>query len=107
MAICGIMGGLGRVKKIVDGLRTFSRLDEAANASARISKENLEDHPVGRRRVPDRAQVILDLADDSPPIDCYPASLDQVFLNILMNASCLPTKASSSSRGQTAGTASS
>ncbi|MBL8134641.1 MAG: PAS domain-containing protein [Anaerolineae bacterium] len=79
------LGGLGRVKKIVDGLRTFSRLDEAERKLTDL-KENLESTVLlAGVELRGRVQILFDL-EDLAPIMCYPAALNQVFLNIIMNA---------------------
>ncbi len=77
--------GLGRVTRIVQALRTFSRLDEADLKIADL-RENLESTLVlARAELRDRVTVELDL-EGLPAIRCYPAELNQVFLNIIINA---------------------
>jgi two-component system, NtrC family, sensor kinase len=77
--------GLGRVTRIVQALRTFSRLDEADLKVADL-RENIESTLVlARAELRDRVTVELDL-EGLPEIRCYPAELNQVFLNIIINA---------------------
>ncbi len=77
--------GLKRVRGIVEALRTFSRLDEADLKIASL-KDNLESTLlIARLELQGRIKVILDL-DNLPEIRCYPAELNQVFLNIILNA---------------------
>ena len=77
--------GLRRVRAIVDGLRTFSRLDEAELKITNL-RENLESTLlIARAELQDRVEVALDL-DDLPEVRLYPSELNQVFLNIIMNA---------------------
>lgn len=79
------VAGLGRVRKIVEGLRTFSRLDEAERKRANL-QENLESTlMLAAVELRNRIEVVVEL-DNLPEIWCYPAELNQVFLNIIMNA---------------------
>lgn len=80
------VGGLDRVKKIVTDLRNFSRLDEAERKRVNL-RENVESTlalaaPELRKRDID-ATVTVDPAIE---LDCYPALLNQVFLNLIVNA---------------------
>ncbi|APR82705.1 Signal transduction histidine kinase [Minicystis rosea] len=78
--------GIARVQGIVDGLKRFARLDEAAAQIADV-RGCLQDAiaiaaPTLRKS---RIEVSLDLAE-VPLIRCRPAELCQVFLNLLVNA---------------------
>jgi len=77
--------GLVRVKRIVDDLRTFSRLDEAAFKEADLLANIQSTLAIARPELRHRVAVIID-ADGLPPIRCYPAELNQVFLNLIVNA---------------------
>jgi two-component system, NtrC family, sensor kinase len=79
------LDGLKRLREIVEALRTFSRLDEADLKIASL-KDNIESTLlIARLELLGRVKVILDL-DNLPDIRCYPAELNQVFLNLIMNA---------------------
>jgi two-component system NtrC family sensor kinase len=74
-----------RITDIVRSLKSFARLDEASYQKANIhegldSTLTLIDH-----EIKDRITVIKRYGD-IPEIDCYPDQLNQVFMNILMNA---------------------
>jgi signal transduction histidine kinase len=80
------IGGLDRVKKIVTDLRNFSRLDEAERKRVNLL-ENVRStlslaEPEFRKR---GVEVTIDI-DGSIELDCYPALLNQVFLNLMVNA---------------------
>lgn len=77
--------GLSRVRKIVDELRTFSRLDEAEYKVADLSEGIASTLLIAQVQLKDRVTVEVSL-DNLPPIKCYPAELNQVFLNLLLNA---------------------
>lgn len=83
--IKGSLNGLGRVKKIVESLRTFSRLDEAEWKEVDLLENIQSTLAIAQSQLQDRVTVTLDCAD-LPPITCYPAELNQVFLNIILNA---------------------
>lgn len=79
------LNGLGRVRKIVDGLRNFSRLDEAEYNLADL-REGIESSlMIAQPMLKKRIQVDLDL-DRLPLLYCRPAELNQVFLNLILNA---------------------
>ncbi len=76
--------GLKRVRGIVNGLRTMVRPGEAELQRANL-KENMESTLlIARLELGGRVKVVLDL-DNLPEIDCYPAELNQVFLNLIVN----------------------
>ncbi len=79
------LAGLDRVRKIVQELRTFSRLDEAEYKLADL-RENVESTLlIAQVALNKGIQVHLKL-DDLPEIKCRPAELNQVFLNLILNA---------------------
>lgn len=77
--------GLARVRKIVEALRTFSRLDEADLKVANLGENLRSTLLMARGELQGKVEVQLDV-DDLPDIKCYPAELNQVFLNIIINA---------------------
>ncbi len=79
------LSGLKRVKTIVEELRKFSRLDEAEFKLSNL-RENLESTlMVSSGEL--RAQINVELnVDPALELRCAPAELNQVFLNIIINA---------------------
>ncbi|MBI3890399.1 MAG: response regulator [Candidatus Wallbacteria bacterium] len=77
--------GLERVKNIVLSLRNFSRLDEGEVKTVDL-KEGLES-TVGliRYLLEGRIEIRRDYAE-LPKLECYPSLLNQVFMNLLVNA---------------------
>ena len=78
--------GTERIAEIVNSLRSFTRLDEADLKPCDIheginSTLTLIDH-----ELKGRVEVVTDYGEFGP-IVCYPRRLNQVFLNILANAS--------------------
>jgi PAS domain S-box-containing protein len=77
--------GVLRVKRLVQALRAFARLDEAEDKDATIRDCVDSALTIASGLLGDRVSVTLDL-DHLPAIRCYPAELNQVFLNLIMNA---------------------
>jgi signal transduction histidine kinase len=82
--------GTDRIREIVLSLRNFSRLDESDFKSADIH-EGLDStllilqHRI--KALPGKPEIlIVKDYDQLPPVECYPGQLNQVFMNILVNA---------------------
>ena len=80
---CG--DGLGRVKKIVQDLKDFSRVDQANWQEADLNVGLESTLNVVRHEVKYKAEVVKDLAA-LPPVICLAAQLNQVFMNLIVNA---------------------
>ncbi len=77
--------GSERVTDIVRSLRSFARLDEAEMKRVDIH-EGIEDTlTLIHHDLKNRIRVVKNYGD-VPPIICYPSRLNQVFLNLLVNA---------------------
>ncbi|MGD9346737.1 MAG: ATP-binding protein, partial [Candidatus Aminicenantes bacterium] len=80
-----IQSGTDRVIEIVKRLRSFARLDEAELKDADIN-EGIEDTlTIIHHQIKHDITVIKNYGD-IPKISCYPGRLNQVFLNLLINA---------------------
>ncbi|HAZ49110.1 MAG TPA: histidine kinase [Cyanobacteria bacterium UBA11369] len=77
--------GTERIQKIVLSLRNFSRLDEAEMKSVDIHEGIENTLLILDRRLKTGIEVVKNYGY-LPPIECYPAQLNQVFMNILANA---------------------
>jgi len=77
--------GTERVKKIVLDLRTFSRMDQAELCDADLNEEIERTLGLMEPRFKGGLRVVCELAA-LPPVRCYPAQLNQVFMNLVMNA---------------------
>lgn len=83
--------GANRIKEIVLSLRNFSRLDEKDSKSVDIHEgiestlvilqHRLKEQPKQRGEI----QIIKEYGQ-LPQIECYPAQINQVFMNVLSNA---------------------
>ncbi|UNU26404.1 PAS domain-containing protein [Microcoleus vaginatus] len=82
--------GANRIKQIVLSLRNFSRLDETARKVIDIH-EGIEStlvilqHRLQSQPKPREIQLIKNYGT-LPKVECYPAQLNQVFMNLLLNA---------------------
>ena len=76
--------GLGRIRDLVLKLRTFSRLDEGERKSVSFAECVDSVLTILGHRAKDRIEITTDIG---PPdqIDCYPALLNQVLLNLVAN----------------------
>jgi len=74
-----------RVTDIVRSLRNFSRLDEAEFQKADLHEGLDSTLTLVHHQIKNRIEVIRDYGD-IPAIECYPNQLNQVFMNILVNA---------------------
>lgn len=82
--------GTDRICQIVLSLRNFSRLDEAEfkvvdihegiDSTLMILQNRLKDNPLGS------AITVIKQYGQLPTIECYPGQLNQVVMNILVNA---------------------
>ncbi|MEM7531805.1 MAG: ATP-binding protein [Chloroflexota bacterium] len=79
------LSGLERVKNIVKELRTFSRLDEAAYKYTDIKNDIESALAIASGELQNNIEVVLDF-EPLPQLKCRPAELNQVFLNLMINA---------------------
>ena len=77
--------GTERVKQIVQDLRTFSRMDQADLQSAQLTDEIDRTIALMEPRFKGSIEVVREY-QPLPEVRCYPGQLNQVFLNLLMNA---------------------
>jgi signal transduction histidine kinase len=79
--------GLKRVREIVGALRDFSRLDQAERKEIDPNEVVRDTIEIVRFAASERAvDLRVDLAESLPTILCSPGKLNQVLLNILLNA---------------------
>ncbi len=81
----GIEEGALRTAEIVKGLRTFSHVDE--NTLKEVDLHEGIDATLGliRNHIPKSTVVERDFGE-LPKIECHPGNINQVFMNIFMNA---------------------
>ncbi|HEY9647861.1 MAG TPA: ATP-binding protein, partial [Chroococcidiopsis sp.] len=77
--------GTERIRQLVLTLRNFSRLDEASMKASDLHEGIDSTLLLLNHRLKRGIEVIKDY-DNLPLVDCYPAQINQVFMNILCNA---------------------
>lgn len=80
-----MQNGAERIRQIVVSLRNFSRLDESEMKRVNIHEGIDSTLLILNHRLNSKIEVINKYGD-LPDIECYPAQLNQVFMNILTNA---------------------
>ena len=76
---------IARINGLVVSLRKFVRLDEAELQEADINKELDLTLNLIRHETKNKIEIIRNYGN-IPPVKCYPNMLNQVFMNILINA---------------------
>ena len=84
--------GLRRVRDIVNNLRDFARLDEAEFKEADLNAALTSTIEVLRTEIESKEIRVDRVAEPIPAVYCCPGKIDQLFLNLLLNAiqSCEP-----------------
>ena len=82
----GIEDGAGRTAEIVKGLRIFGRVDGDAFAPAQLNELLESTLVILRSSLRDQVAIDLELAEDLPKVRCQPGRLNQVFMNMITNA---------------------
>ncbi len=77
--------GTERVKQIVQNLRTFARTDQADLQQAQLTDEIDSTLALMEPRFKGNIEIVRDYKP-LPEVTCYPGQLNQVFLNLLINA---------------------
>ena len=77
--------GAERVKKIVQDLKSFSRVDEAELKYASLTDCIDSTINIVWNELKYKATLVKEF-NDIPMVKCYPQKLNQVFMNLLMNA---------------------
>ena len=91
VATCQNLAGVDRIaceriRGIIRGLKTFSRLDENEPRKVDLNQHLRDTLKLAETEFRKRIRVTTDFGD-LPEVECYPQMLDQVFLNLLVNAS--------------------
>jgi len=77
--------GLNRVTKIVQDLKDFSRVDQAEHQLANLNESLESTLNVVCNEIKYKAEVVRELGN-IPQVECVPAQINQVFMNLLVNA---------------------
>ena len=77
--------GVRRMAGIVSAMKEFARADARAQAPADVNRAILNTLEVSRSEYKDWADIALKL-EELPQVRCYVGELNQVFLNLIVNA---------------------
>lgn len=77
--------GLSRVTKIVQDLKDFSHVDQAEHQRADLNAAIESTLNVVWNELKYKAEIVRELGD-IPAVECVPAQINQVFMNLLVNA---------------------
>jgi PAS domain S-box len=80
-----VKSGIFRTVEIVKGLRTFTRLDESDLKFIDLHKNIDSTLVILRNKFVNKIKIVKDYGD-IPQIECYPGKINQVLLNIMVNA---------------------
>lgn len=78
--------GLDRVKQIIQDLKTFARADDAVFVEADLVRGIESTLNVVWNELKYKTQVHRDFSETLPRVSCVPAQINQVLMNILVNA---------------------
>jgi|GEM_PF-1055696 len=82
----GVSSGLEQMANLVKSMRNFSRLDEAEMKKADINEGLRSCLLMIGHQFKDKNIELTTEYGDIPMVDCFPAQLNQVFLNLIANA---------------------
>jgi len=77
--------GLARVKRIIQDLRNFSHMDETLWQSVNLEQSMDSTLNVAWNEIKYKAEVVKEYAG-LPEVECMPSQINQVFMNLLVNA---------------------
>jgi PAS domain S-box-containing protein len=78
--------GIERVASLVRAMKTFSHPGTSGQVAADLNEALRATMTVARNQIRYIADAVLDLGDDVPAVVCNIADLNQVFLNMVINA---------------------
>jgi len=80
------LDGLARVRDIVKNLRDFARLDEADFKEADLNASLNSTLEIAGHEIKAKSIDLQTHFAELPPVLCHPGKINQVFLNVLLNA---------------------
>jgi len=78
--------GAGRVAKIVHAMKEFSHPDSADKTATDLNKTIDSTITVARNEWKYVSELVKDFEDNLPAVVCYPGDINQVVLNLIVNA---------------------
>ncbi|MEO9966550.1 MAG: ATP-binding protein [Reichenbachiella sp.] len=78
--------GILRITEIVNGLRSFSRHDEAEVKETDINESFDSALLILKNKYKNKTEIVKDMDETMPQVQCFPGQLNQVFVNLINNA---------------------
>ncbi|SMD39039.1 Tetratricopeptide repeat-containing protein [Reichenbachiella faecimaris] len=78
--------GILRITEIVNGLRSFSRHDEAEVKETDLNESFDSALLILKNKYKNKTEIIKEMDETLPQIQCFPGQLNQVFVNLINNA---------------------
>jgi PAS domain S-box-containing protein len=85
-SISSALEGVGRVARIVGAMKEFSHPGATEKSASDLNRELETTLTISRHVWKDVAEVKKELAPDLPPVECHAGEINQVFLNLIINA---------------------
>lgn len=82
-----IIGGVTRVSDIITAMNDFSHPGRGFKEKADINGLIKSTLIMVQNRIKKTADIHIELSDTLPPVSCFPNEMNQVFMNLLINAS--------------------
>ena len=76
-----------RIYAVIRSLKTFARVNEADLRKVNIHEILLNTIKLSSTVFRRRVSTVTDFGEDVPDVECYPGLMNQVFLNLVVNAS--------------------
>lgn len=80
-----VLMGLDQMNELVNNLRNFTRLDRARTAAVNLNSTLSSVVYIAKSVISTKVRVV-EAFDDLPPLECNVSQLNQVFLNLIVNA---------------------
>jgi len=80
------LDGAHRIAEIVQAMKAFSHPDSSEKTATNLNKAVESTITVARNEWKYVADLVTDFDDSIPPVICYPGDINQVVLNLLVNA---------------------
>lgn len=82
-----VIEGIDQMRELVENLKDFTRLDRAKISNTDLNKTLHTVIYIARSSIPTRVHVSENYDSNLPLVECNPSQLNQVFLNLITNAS--------------------
>ena len=97
-AISQSLDGISRVTGIVRAMREFSHPGTGSRSRVDINRALEGALAVARSELKNVAEIVTDFESSLPAVECFPNDINQVFLNLLVNAAYTVAEAKSAGR---------